>query len=309
MNKTNHVPYTWEEIDDQVRRAILCQASVLEGTGPYEPQIWQSYLGLQTDELIEDIDPKTIPAGRHELFRMANKAYAYAYQLDGLEHATPELFHEIVCGVLNGYPQADMAGEPSPLCRLNDFPLRRMFETFLARWYLFEEELCHGLTSRELALLSNMTIPAVRTSLSKEGFKLTFLSELSDAARKEDDRGAVLEPDQARLWLSRRRGFIPNRNAPGTDPQEQIAQIFNHPDAPFDLILAKVLPLAQLTPVDLAKAIERPAAWVDGLLSGQAVEADVPALRAIARVLKRPEPAFVARAVEHLVSREMSITA
>ncbi len=309
MNKTNHVPYTWDEIDAQVRRAILCQASVLAGTGPDDTGLFHSYLGLQTDELIEDIDPMAVPVERHELFRMATKAYAYAYQLDGLEHASTELFHDVVCGVLNGFPQADMAGEPSPLCRLNDFPLRRMFETFLARWYLFEEELCHGLTSRELALLSNMTIPAVRTSLSKEGFKLTFLSELSESSRKEDDRGAVLEPDQARLWLARRRGFIPNRNAPSADPQEQITQIFGHPDAPFDLILTKVLPLANLTPVELAKAIDRPAAWVEGLLSGQAVETDVPALRAIARVLKRPEPAFVARAVEHLVSREISISA
>jgi hypothetical protein len=313
MSKTNHIPHTWKEIEDQVREAILCQLSILQHFGPHDEKLGQLYLGIDPDlldpsEVERTAEEKSqilssIPLERHNLHRLARNAYSYAYQLEGWERAMPDDYYEIACGVMNGFPQADMHGNPSPLSSINDFSLRRMLDTFLARWQLHDEGITTGLSVRELALLSNMTVPAVRTSLSKEGFKLDLNPDRTNTGRG-DDKGATLSVDDAHLWLSRRRSFTPNGSRKGEAPDAVIARIFGNAEYTFDHALRQAIIALRTDAASLAAEVNVPVDWIDGLAKGEMAEIDIPALRALARLLKIAEPEFVGRAVQQLIRIE-----
>lgn len=300
MNSTNHIPFTWEEIEDQLRKAIACQASILWHMGPKQGGFAALYAECDPSEDIDDLDKASIRIQQYALYDYAVAAYAYAYQLDDRNLASYETYCDVSCGVLNGFPQADIAGEPSPLCAMNDFPLRRMFETFLARWELYEED-SSGISVRGLSLLANMTIPAVRTSLSKEGLKL----ELS-IVKGDEGRGAKLNTADALTWLSGRRGFVANRKAETRLAADVSAEILANTNMTFDAALRRAITTLQIDKATLGETTKQSQKWVETLLEGGLVEIDVTALRSLARALNAPEPDFLARAVKHLITIELS---
>lgn len=305
MSRTGEVPYTWEEIENEVRDAILAQASILGTFGPGSGEVARAYLGIDFEEwnyhAMSKEEIGSIDITRHNLHYYARNAYIYAYQLDGAEAVGSDIWHD-VDGLLEGFPQTDAEGERSPFCTLNDFPLRRMLETFYARWSLYNEEWCDwGLTVRQLSLLANMTVPAVRTSLSKEGFRL----EKSQGSFKDDDRNYRLPRGDALLWLSRRRGYIPNRATLDLDVRGPVvAQLLANPELDFSTALARILDFTGDTAETLGQKTGQAADWLQGLLAGEGVAPDLPALRALAQAVGAPEPEFVGRAVTHLLSLE-----
>ena len=301
--------YTWEEIKSQVRKAVLCQLSILKTFGPWETKLFELFAGLETEEL-DGVDtegaawPDAIDLSRHSLHRIARHAYGYAYQTEAWYLATGEDYHEVCCGILSGgYPQADAEGEPSPLYRPNDQPLLRMFETFVARWKLSSPKYHSGLSVRELALLSNMTVPAVRTSLSKEGFKL----ETNYRADAGKDENGVLPEQDALVWLSRRRGFLPTRSDVPTQSSDQSlgANIIGWLNTlPFAEALAKIMAAKGYHPAPIADSLIIDQTWMAGLVAGRPVEIDVDVLRRLARYFRTEEALFVGRAVQELIGRE-----
>ncbi|MBC2834074.1 hypothetical protein [Paragemmobacter straminiformis] len=297
-----NAPYAWEEIEAQVRKAVLCQLSILQTFGPWEPKMFYLFAGLDTEDLDEVAD--AIDLSRHSLHRIARHAYGYAYQTEAWHLATGEDYHEVCCGILSGgYPQADAEGEPSPLYRPNDQPLLRMFETFVARWKLSNPKYHAGLSVRELSLLSNMTVPAVRTSLSKEGFKL----EANYRADAGKDENGVLPEHDALVWLSRRRGFVPTRSHAPTKPTDQSLgenmSTWLH-TLPFVDALAKIMSATGNDPAPLADSLIVDQDWMAGLVSGRPVEIDVNVLRRLARYFGAEESLFVGRAVQALIRLE-----
>lgn len=305
MNKKSNAPFTWDEIENQVRSAILAQASIIGQFGPDDPIFACSYLGIEGDEWNKDYmsreDIASIPLERHNLFHQVKRAYLYAYQLDGFEDATPEDWHEMA-GILEGFPQTDYVGEPSPLCPRNDFPLRRVLETFFARWSWYEED--YELTVRQLSLLADMTIPATRTSLSKEGFKLQQIR--GTGSRNDDASSARLDPRDTLTWLSRRRGFIPNREPRSPSATSvKLPALLVDTSVTFSTLLSMATQLECATPQDIRQAVGRSDNWTEKFLAGRSVEIDVEALRVIAKLLELEEPEFVSRAVKHLIELEV----
>lgn len=309
MSKTGEIPYTWNQIEEQVRDAVLCQASILEAFGPlHDRRLVADYLCMDPashgGRLVEDIRPEELDISQHQLLQHVQLAYDYAYQVDGARTDIVSEWHDID-GLLQGFPQTDSSGEPSPFCTLNDFPLRRMLETFFARFGLFEKEQLQdwdmSLSIRELALLSNMTVPAARTSLSKEGFKLEKVQSTTRSSR--EDASFRLKPEDAKLWLSRRRGFIPQQSQDTAARVEQIrAQILTDKEASFSVLLSRLLEASDRDIEQLADQARLDPAWLTSLASGKSANPDVDALRGLARSLSLPEPDFVAAAVRHLVS-------
>lgn len=313
MSKSGEVPYTWSEIEKQITDAILCQASVLEAFGPYlEGRLVADYLGIDHEVaagvMVEDMQPediRKIDFRRHQFYQFAKVAYDYAYQLGEFdEDQAVEAWHA-VDGLLQGFPQTDANGEPSPFCGLNDFPLRRMLETFFARFGLFgtfyDDD--YNPSIRELSLLANMTIPAVRTSLSKEGFRL----EKSPARTRsnQEDSGFRLNAADAKLWLSRRRGFIPQRTEPDdARTQHSILQALEDRNLPFPGTVRHVLDIRKsgIDAVVESSGIDR--SWLCRLLDDEPPPIDVPALRALACALDVPEPDFVAAGVRYALLAE-----
>lgn len=311
MSKSTNAPFSWDQIEAQVRDAVLCQLSILEGFGPCDDELLRRYLGIDPDLLEADASVeeraavlRSIPVKRHHLHALARCAYDYAYQLDGRDVMSETEHYEIVCGVFDGFPQTDKHGNPSPMSRDNDEPLRRVFETAVARWNLYSDDYDSGLSVRELALLSNMTVPAVRTSLSKEGFKLEASQVRGEPGRREDDKAAKLSAEDSLLWLSRRRGFVANRDVAVKPANELVGEIFADADQSFSQALRRAMIAQKVDPESLADQIGTSKAWIEQLSGGEVAEINIVSLRALARLFTLPEPEFVSRAVRHLLSLE-----
>ncbi|MCT2539973.1 hypothetical protein [Sedimentimonas flavescens] len=306
MSKAGEIPYTWEQIEMQIKEAISCQASILETFGPWcEGRLVADYLGLSEeqfrDAFVEDVTEFDIR--RHQLYDIVRRAYDYAYQLDGARTDMASEWQD-VDGLLQGFPQTDAAGQPSPFCTLNDFPLRRMLETFFARFGLFDSDrqelIDYRPTIRELALLANMTVPAVRTSLSKEGFKLDKVQASSRGNREE--ASFRLNTEDARLWLSRRRGFIPQSAGDGLEGRQPlIDQLLADRAVAFPDVLARILDLKTMDAQQVARENSIDEEWLSGLIAGEAVNLDLEALRQLARALDVSEAEFVSIGVRHLL--------
>lgn len=308
MSKTGEIPYSWPQIEEQIKEAILAQASILEAFGP-SGDLVADYLGLDreafrgnTVEDVRDVDIK-----RHAIHYHAKVAYEYAYQIgecsDPGSHSST--WHD-VDGLLQGFPETDAAGEPSPFCRLNDFPLRRVLETFYARFALFEElALLDGSrpSIRELALMSNMTVPAVRTSLSKEGFKLEKTNAVTRS--NQEEASFRLNDNDAKMWLSRRRGFIPQRiNTDNGQAKQIIDQVLADRDIPFPLALTRIMAVCSLQEAQVAEQAKLDPLWLSNLIAGEHVTPDLSALQAIALVLDVPEPDFVGAGIRHILTKD-----
>ncbi|WGV16009.1 hypothetical protein [Fuscovulum ytuae] len=311
MTTENNAPYTWEEIEKQVRTAVLRQLNSLIYFGPQDEAIARAFAGVDPELFDPWLDSdrasnadQTFPVERHGIYTVSRQAYAYAYQTDAWFSATEETYH-LACALLDGaYALADTDGELSPLAKLNDPPLRRMLETFVARWKLSNEEYRSGLTVRELALLSNMTVPAVRTSLSKEGFKLEA-NYRTDAAK---DENGVLSEEDAVVWLSRRRGFVPTRTdsprgSSGLTTTAAVQQWLE--TLSFTAALQRILASNETDASSLAAKLDLDPVWLTNLAAGKAVALNVDGLRQLSRHLGADEAVFVSKAVHHLITVEM----
>lgn len=315
MSKTGEIPYSWARIEEQIREAIMCHASILYAFAPYEDgQIVRTYLGLGP---VASADPDDLPPDeiaklditRHALHHHVRVAYDYAYQCGSIDKDNVETSWHDVDGLLQGFPQTDANGEPSPFCTLNDFPLRRMLETFFARFALFDNDPDfndYKPSIRELSLLANMTVPAVRTSLSKEGFRLDKEKVISRG--NQEEAGFRMNGDDAKLWLSRRRGFIPQRSdTDGNQVQQAIEQVLADRDCPFPLAINRIMGLRKVEESLVLEwaGIER--SWLSALIAGQVVEPDLTALRSLARALNVSEPDFVSVGIKHILTIETAI--
>lgn len=303
MNKATNIPHDWSEIEGQVREAIIAMASILQTFGPQdEGATVTAFLGQPIEIAGQGwMNPEeigSIDITRHALHDHARAAWCYAYQIDGWAKFTPEHWHEISCGLLSGgYALTDSEGEPTGLDFRNDLPLRRIFETALARWNWTEN--ASDLTVRELGLLSNMAETTVRSSLSKEGFRL-------DPPRTEDkDRSSyTLSANDALQWLSRRRGFIPNATDPSPDRHRiAIGETLADLSIPFSTAVKRAAELAGLSDTN-GSGIDPE--WYAGLVEGLAVVPDVDALVALAAAFDVPRADFAARGVRHILELEMS---
>lgn len=310
MTKTGEIPYTWNQMEEQIKQAILCQASILEAFGPWlDQKLVADYLGLDWQEYrgksVEDVNDIDITA--HGIYVHAKVAYEYAYQLADIDRDTALSSWHSVDGLIQGFPETDADGEPSPFCRLNDFPLRRMLETFYARFGLFDgmdPELDAYMPSiRELALLSNMTVPAVRTSLSKEGFKLEKLN--GHTRGNAEDSGFRLNTSDAKIWLSRRRGFIPQREPSDTRQNDRmISEIIVDRTAPFPDVVKRIIEIQKMDAQAISNATGLELPWLSGLLDGHVITADLQALRSLAHVLGAYPPDFVSAGIRHALLTE-----
>jgi hypothetical protein len=304
MSKSSQLPLSWEGengIEDQLRELIIAQASIIHVYGPAGSEACDAFLGVSgtipdpqdmTDEQKSRIDIK-----RHGVYRLVRHAYDYAFQMDGYRDLSSEDIYEIECGLLHGYPQSDMHGEPTGLSKLNDLPLKRVLETCSARWkWSIEGE---GLTVRELSLLANLGEPTVRSSISKEGFRLE--AQFSG----DDDARSKLSADDAAQWLAKRRGFIPNRDGMSTELRSaQVSETLESSERDFPAALQRLFEIVDMSAKDLTEDAKLREGWLEDLLAGRPVDIDLPALKRMAKSLNANKVEFVAKAVQYLLILE-----
>ena len=301
MSRAGQMPYTWAEIEEQVRISIVRMASNLSTFGPQDgDQTVTAFLGMEVEipgeqEMSEE-EIAAIDLGRHGLHRMAKASYHYAYQLDGREDYTAEMAYE-AAGLLGGaYAFCDFHGEPTGIDPRNDMALRRVIETAKVRWNMTHED--HDITVRGLSLLTGMAEPTVRSTLSKEGFRL----RPGIGRDKEDKASYTLPSHEAQQWLGRRRSYIPNRDDPS--PERTLLAVRDalaDRDVPFPTALARA---AELSNLDLPGAPGVDLDWYRTLVEGGAASPDVAALSALADALGAPRALVAGRGVEHILGLE-----
>lgn len=320
------VPFTLEQVEADLRSIIDAMGGILATLFYFPDEMRDQFLGIEigdrewwagaySDGPGDDLVSR-IPLDRHPMVDVVRKAYAYAYQLDGApsDESDVEMLWYDVAPVSDHLPVTYINGLPTQMNYVNGLSnekdtgigrIRRVLDTFTAR---YELNTGHSMTVDELALLADMATGTVRTSLSKEGFRLYVPEPLASGeftiGRKnlpEIGRN-VLSNEDAKAWLSKRRGFIPNRQ-PGTGIDWKIVarNAFSEEVTNFPVVLKRICNLAGMDAFDLGTATAKNPVWIEGLLNGEKVEIDMDALVRLARLLHIEPAKFASHAVAHLL--------
>ncbi|ANG99079.1 hypothetical protein A8A54_21170 [Brucella pseudogrignonensis] len=282
---SKNVPYTWEQIEADVRKAVWV---AVEAIGIFTTN--EAYREMLGDS---NADEDTFNIKRHRIYSIVERCYAYAYQLQGHDKVEEEDWYEAEM-LLNGGLPVYTHNQESPLMASLDSPLRTVLETFFARYGM--NVLGKPLNIRELGFLAGMSDSVVRASLSKEGFKL----ERSGSS----DESAMLSSEEALRWLTKRRGFIPNRGEALDGQKKAIIEglVFDQ-SMTFSEIISE---LSSRYSSDIFEFTQKmPDAdkdWVLAFFKGDKPDIRLDLLKTIAKELDAPEAMFVGRAVTHLMS-------
>jgi hypothetical protein len=316
MSKAKNAAYDWDIIEADIRQSIFTFASMLSIAGP-DDNLANAFLGVDDEFVICDIPGEiynSFPLERHSLHSLAVRAYDYAYQLGEIDHYAlepSEPFHAEsyeIMAILQGYPRADQNGDLSPFEPRLESPLRNMLETAYARYDLQQG---NDLSIRQLALLSSMTLPAVRTSISKDGIKTEPVPYSKEALKTmpEEERLGRVPSENALTWLRGRRGFIPMIDPSSSARIELMWPAFLKPGADIKDGILKALKILQISVSELAQRAEVEGMWLEALFGNDLVLLDVDALKRVAKALRAPTPAFVGGMVQDILTREFQVQA
>lgn len=329
------VPFTIEQIDADLRSLVDATAGILAALFHFTDEMRDQFLGVEVGDQTwwdgaysDGPDPaivSSIPLDRHPMVDVVRQAYAYAYQQEGAPSDVETLWCD-VAPVSDHLPTTYVNGLPTQMNQVNGLlhekdvgvgRIRKVLDTFQARYHL---NAGNDLTVDDLALLADMAPTTVRTSLSKEGLRLYDPTPTDPDVLVYGTGGAttatlrqgrdgpkrnMLANADARDWLSRRRGFIPNMQ-PGTgiDWKTVARNAFAEDIANFPAVLKRICNLAGMDSSAIRSATGKDLAWVEGLLNGKPVEIDIDALVALAGALHVEPARFASQAVAHLLRAE-----
>lgn len=329
---SSKVPYTSDQIDADLRDLIDATGGILAALFHFPDAMRDQFLGVEVgdqewwDGAYSDGPDEAlvaqIPLDRHPMVDVVRQAYAYAYQLDGAPSDAEALWYE-VAPVRDHLPATSINGLPTQMNASGGLPgekhagtgrILRVLETFEARYRL---NAGLNLAIDDLALLADMAPMTVRTSLSKEGLRLLdptpadgevtapdsgMAATNPSRAGRDDSKRSMLGNAEAHDWLSRRRGFIPNRQ-PGTGVDWKVVarSAFSEPVSNFPAVLHRIANLAGMSGSDIAAVAETDIAWAEGLLRGDTVSIDVEAFVRLAQALHVEPANFAGQAVAHLL--------
>lgn len=274
---SKNIPFTWEQVESDIRKAIWV---AIEAIGIFTTN--EAYSEMLGDE---NADEDTFDIKRHRIYSIVQRCYDYAYQLSGHELIEPEDWYEAEM-LLNGGLPVYTHNQESPLMSSLDSPLRTVLETFFARYKMNVEG--GGLNIKELSLLAGMTESVARASLSKEGFRLD---------------GSELDAAEALRWLTKRRGFIPNRGDALDGQKKAIVEglVFDQ-SMTFSEVISE---LSRRYCTDIfeftQKMPDSDREWVLAFFKRDKPDIRLDMLKTIAKELEAPEAMFVGRAVTHLL--------
>jgi len=198
---------------DELRTILLFEADhLLIGAGPHASS---QFIGFEPDGAEYcHLPPERVDLSRFSIAGSFDRGYDYAFRPSVMNTLGEHEVQDLVVFML-GTPRAggvNSGGEthafmtPDGLCQ-------RVADAVQARWKL-EWDLAgagsYVFTTRELALLADMTEGAVRNALADK-------SENGLQAVSGSKNPVIVEHAEAARWLSGRRGFIPSPDRPSTD--------------------------------------------------------------------------------------------
>lgn len=296
------VRFTKDQMFSELRTIFLFETDhILMGAGP---KMAESFIGFGVGDEGEYCNrtPADVDLGRFQIAGAFDRGYDYAFR-PGVTNALGE--HEVqdLMVFMHGTPRAggiSSGGEthefmtPDGLCQI-------VTDTVSARWKLeWDSNQSHTFTTRELALLADMTEGAVRNALADK-------SENGLRAVPGTKNPVIVEHAEALRWLTGRRGFIPTPDRPLEDRflTEQLQNV-QSAEALGQLIDRRLWATFGSRDEALVALGWRSAEAESWLVGAQAFKAD--RARKLAEVLDLDVPLFVGKALEVTLRRDLSST-
>jgi hypothetical protein len=299
----NMARFTVEHMLDELRTILLFEADhVLMGAGP---QMAEQFIGFPTgDDHQYCFEPATkVDLDRFQITGTFMRGYDMAFRPSVLNSFDGSEAQDLIVFML-GTPRAGgiSAGGETHRFMTPDGYCQMVADAVFARWKLEWEEAGAGsntFTTRELALLSNMTEGAVRNALadrSENGLKAM-----------PGSKPVSVEHDEAWRWLIGRRGFIPTPNRPSEDrflpdhirelqSSERLGRL-------VAIRLRDTFGSPQQAQAALGWSPEEIECWRNG-----SFEFDAERARQLAQALEFDVPLFVGKALEISLRRDQSAT-
>lgn len=287
-----HAPIKRDEVMSDLRTALKATANHIAVVGS-DGNATTAFLGLPIKEDgsfgADEIDSELIQLERFAITKIIDKAYDFAFQagLRPHRHTMDDGEYLRMLTFRRGSPRFVWGGVSTPMDNDNA-AICRTIDTADARMRLLWKL---GLTVRQLSLLANMSEPAARTSLSKEGIK---------TVGSRNDEGLAEIPDEdAYRWLVGRRGFVATLIPEPTDSfyTDDIIRLFKAHG--FESGLEVHLSGASISTVAQEAKVDPD--WLLELANGRPAKLDLEALDRVAQHLHADAPAFIGNAVENIL--------
>lgn len=291
-----------DEMLTELRTIFLFEADhILMGAGP---EMAERFIGFPVPEEGEYChrSPKEVDLSRFQIASAFEHGLEYAFRPSIMnvlgEHQVQDLNVFMLgtpkAGGISSGGEAHRFMTPDGLCQM-------VADTVTARWKLeWDSPGAHVLSTRELALLADMTEGAVRNAIADKG-------ENGLRAIPGSKNPVTVEHADALRWLSGRRGFIAMPTRPSEDrflnehlQSIQTAQALGH-------IVGRRFWSAFGSPDEAPKALkwspDKVGSWQKGTQEFDAKEA-----KTLAEALDFDVPLFVGKALEVTMRRDTTAT-
>jgi len=286
--------FTKAEMLDELRTIFLFEADHIASGAGQEQAI--AFIGFQSDQYWKE-DSSKVDLKRFIIRGSFEIAYDYAFQpsiLDGFGTETLLDLNTFMLGTPRAGGQGGDGGETHEFMT-TDGKCQTVVDAMWARAKLELSDYRDDLTTRELALLANMSEGAVRNALSDK-------SENGLRAIPGSKPVAVAHEDALR-WLSGRRGFVPSPKKLIEDrPLHEHIETLKTAEGlgnTISRLLWSVFDSPDQAPAKLGWSAEQVQAWRDGIY-----RFDGETAATLAKALDVDVPLFVGKALELSLRRD-----
>jgi len=288
--------FSKQDLMNELKTIFLFEADhILMGAGE---KAAEEFIGFPAGDRGEycHMDPANVNLDRFPIAGAFDRGYDYAY-FPSVKNTLGEGEVQDLNVFMAGTPRAGgiHSGGETHAFMTSDGLCQRVADTVFARWKLEWNEYNDGetFTTRELALLANMTEGAVRNAVSDKG-------SAGLKAIPGTKNPVLIEHADALHWLSGRRGFVPTPSSAGSDRffLQNLKEVTTS-DA-MGLLICQAL---NGTRVEVAKglgwSLETLEHWLDGVQVFDEQRASE-----LAAYLEVDEPFFVGKTLEVVRRRD-----
>jgi hypothetical protein len=291
-----------EEMLQELRTIFLFEADhILMGAGPEKAE---HFIGFDCGDEGEycHLSPEKVDLSRFGITGAFERGYEYAFQPSVMNTLGEDEVQDLNT-FMYGTPRAGgiSSGGETHVFMTPDGLCQRVADTVFARWKLEWDSVgagSHAFTTRELALLADMTEGAVRNALADK-------SENGLRAVVGSKNPVVVEHAEAQRWLRGRRGFIPYPEHASTDRflTEHLQNIQS--SEALGRLIAQRLREASVTTVNEQMVSGWSEADINQWIAGSQAFNEQKA-RGLAEALGLEVPLFAGKALEVILRRDMS---
>lgn len=293
--ETSDRRFTKTEMLDELKTIFLFEADhIASGAGNEQAT---AFIGFQSDQYWRE-DPSRVDLGRFQIAGSFEAAYDFAFRPSVLDGFGLEMILDLdtfMLGTPRAGGQGGDGGETHEFMNA-DGKCQTVIDAMWARAKLELSDYRDDLTTRELALLANMSEGAVRNALSDKG---------ENGLRAiPGSKPVKVAHEDALWWLSGRRGFVPSPEKLIEDrPLHEHIETLKTAEGlgnTVSRLLWSAFGSPDQAPAKLGWSAEQVQAWCDGTY-----RFDGETAATLAKALDVDVPMFVGKALEVTLRRDL----